>query len=75
MSTTVRGAATPAMTGLEIAATALTTAAAQLTRASKGLEAAEGPASNAQLLGEEIRDVLVRVKAEREKLHATLPTL
>jgi len=55
-------------TGIE----ALWTAANQLSTASAQVEAASEVADGAQLLAEEIRDVLVRVRAEREKLAAML---
>lgn len=65
--------ATPALTGLQTAADALARAGAHLRRASVALEDAEGPATRAKLLGEETRDVLARINAEREKLLSKLP--
>lgn len=65
-------AAAPTPMDLATGIEALWTAANQLSTASAQVEAASEVADGAQLLAEEIRDVLVRVRAEREKLAAML---
>jgi hypothetical protein len=58
----------PALTDLETGAEALETAAEELKKASLQIKAATDSESGVQLLAEEVRDVLARVRAEREKL-------
>ena len=65
--------ATPALDGLEAGIEALAAAAAQLELAKVEIEKAKGPATKADLHAEEVADVLVRVRAERERLAARLP--
>jgi hypothetical protein len=57
---------------LETGAGALKNAAAWLAVASSQIEAARGNSDGAQLMAEEVRDLLTRVKAEGEKLQSTL---
>lgn len=58
---------------LQSAAEALTHAVGWMTEAGRRIEAAHGDPDAVELLAEEARDVLVRVKGEREKLLSALP--
>lgn len=66
-------AGSPASAVLEAGAEALRHAAGWLAQAGMRIEAAGGDSDAAELLAEEVRDVLARVKAEREKLVSTSP--
>ena len=66
-------AATLALDGLEGGVDALAAAAEQLRLAEAEVAKAKGPATKADLLAEEVADVMVRVKAERERLILMLP--
>jgi hypothetical protein len=67
-ATKVKGGVTPVLNSLDAGIKALEAAAAQLDQARELITRAKGPGGNAQLLGEEVSDVLIRVRVEREKL-------
>lgn len=67
------GAAASAPAVLEAGAEALRHAAGWLIEAGRRIEAAREGSDAVELLAEEVRDVLTRVKAEREKLASTVP--
>ena len=72
--TAERGAATAPLL-LAAAAESLKNAVGWLTQAGMQIEAAQNGSDAAELLTEEVRDVLARVKAEREKLASGLPSV
>jgi hypothetical protein len=67
------GAAASQRGSLEAGIEALSNAAGWLAQAGRQIEAVSEDSDAVVLLGEEVRDVLTRVKAHREKLASTLP--